>query len=271
MPRGPIVYGRAASTARWTGHGGQTKGRLMLLAMASPRVRTLSRGTWHRCTRSAPPPVCRVSRRRRRQYPRSSPLARRLCVSRRTAPTLTLSTETRAPRSRLRRKQRNAQAMAAVQQKLEGARLPKESVRTLAYSLDEEYNFIEQSAPARKASGRSTRSRCAWTISPVWARSSTWLSRRVPRSAQNIRFDLKERTDGRTPGAAACRRRCPRPRRGGSRWCQRHPRCRDSHRGTGPGRARATPHDGDDARGRRRCLPWTPVNAGGMGVDAPYC
>ena len=55
---------------------------------------------------------------------------------------LTLSTETRAPKP-AEAQQRNAQAMAAVQQKLEGARLAKESVRTLAYSLDEEYDFVD--------------------------------------------------------------------------------------------------------------------------------
>ena len=66
---------------------------------------------------------------------------------------LTLSTETRAPKP-TEAQQRNAQAMAAVQQKLEAARLPKESVRTLAYSLEEEFDYANNRRTSTRLQGR---------------------------------------------------------------------------------------------------------------------
>ena len=104
---------------------------------------------------------------------------------------LTLSTETRAAKP-AEAQQRNAQAMAAVQQKLEGARLPKESVRTLAYSLDEEYDFIDNRRRSRGFRAVNTIevrlddiTRVGEILDLAVAAGAT--------SAQNIRFDLKER------------------------------------------------------------------------------
>jgi uncharacterized protein len=104
---------------------------------------------------------------------------------------LTLSTETRAPKP-ADAQQRNAQAMAAVQQKLEAARLPKESVRTLAYSLDEEYDFIDNRRRSRGFRAVNTIevrlddiTRVGEILDLAVAAGAT--------SAQNIRFDLKDR------------------------------------------------------------------------------
>ena len=104
---------------------------------------------------------------------------------------LTLSTETRAAKP-AEAQQRNAQAMAAVQQKLEGARLPKESVRTLAYSLDEEYDFIDN---RRRSKGFRAVNTIEVRLDDI-TRVGEILDLAVAAgatSAQNIRFDLKER------------------------------------------------------------------------------
>jgi uncharacterized protein len=104
---------------------------------------------------------------------------------------LTLSTETRAPKP-AEAQQRNAQAMAAVQQKLEGARLAKESVRTLAYSLDEEYDFVDN---RRRSKGFRAVNTIEVRLDDI-TRVGEILDLAVAAgatSAQNIRFDLKER------------------------------------------------------------------------------
>jgi uncharacterized protein YggE len=102
---------------------------------------------------------------------------------------LSLSTETRAPKP-AEAQQRNAQAMAAVQQKLEGARLPKESVRTLAYSLDEEYDFVDN---RRRSKGFRAVNTIEVRLDDI-TRVGEILDLAVAAgatSAQNIRFDLK--------------------------------------------------------------------------------
>lgn len=54
---------------------------------------------------------------------------------------VTLATETRAPRPQ-EAQQKNAGAMAAVRQKLADAKLPPDAVRTVAYSLQEESDWV---------------------------------------------------------------------------------------------------------------------------------
>jgi uncharacterized protein YggE len=104
---------------------------------------------------------------------------------------LTLSTETRAPKP-ADAQQRNAQAMAAVQQKLEAARLPKDSVRTLAYSLDEEYEFANNRRTSRGYRAVNT---IEVRLDDI-ARVGEVLDLAVAAGATNahgIRFDLKDR------------------------------------------------------------------------------
>jgi uncharacterized protein len=103
---------------------------------------------------------------------------------------LMLSTETRAPKP-AEAQQQNAQAMAAVQQKLEGA-LPRESVRTLGYSLEEEYDFVDNRRRSRGFRAVNTIevrlddiSRVGEILDLAVAAGAT--------SAHNIRFDLKDR------------------------------------------------------------------------------
>src|SRR5829696_5128293 len=104
---------------------------------------------------------------------------------------VTLATETRAPKP-AEAQQRNAQAMAAVQQKLEGARLPKESVRTLAYSLEEEYDFLDN---RRRSKGFRAVNTIEVRLDDI-TRVGEILDLAVgagATSAHNIRFDLKDR------------------------------------------------------------------------------
>jgi uncharacterized protein len=104
---------------------------------------------------------------------------------------LTLSTETRAPKP-ADAQQRNAQAMAAVQQKLEAARLPKESVRTLAYSLEEEFDFIDNRRRSRGFRAVNTIEVRLDDITGVGEILDLAVAAGAT-SAQNIRFDLKDR------------------------------------------------------------------------------
>jgi uncharacterized protein YggE len=104
---------------------------------------------------------------------------------------LTLSTETRAPKP-ADAQQRNAQAMAAVQQKLEGARLPKDSVRTVAYSLDEEFDYANNRRTSRGFRAVNTIEvrlddigRVGEVLDLAVAAGAT--------TAHSIRFDLKDR------------------------------------------------------------------------------
>ena len=181
---------------------------------------------------------------------------------------LTLSTETRAPKP-AEAQQRNAQAMAAVQQKLEAARLPKESVRTLAYSLEEEFDYVEQSAHARR--GFRAVNTIEVRLDDI-TRVGEILDlavggRRHERAQHPLRPEGAR--GGRTPGAAACRCRRARARRGGRGRRERDAGGRHAHRGTGQGNARAAPDDGDDARDRRRRRRWKrPVTAGEIEIEA---
>ena len=102
-----------------------------------------------------------------------------------------LSTETRSPKP-AEAQQRNAQAMAAVQQKLEAARLPKESVRTLAYSLDEEFDYANNRRTSRGFRAINTIEVRVDDITRVGEILDLAVTAGAT-SAQNIRFDLKER------------------------------------------------------------------------------
>jgi uncharacterized protein YggE len=104
---------------------------------------------------------------------------------------VTLSTETRAPKP-AEAQQRNAQAMAAVQQKLEAARLPKETIRTLAYLLEEEYEYANNRRTSRGFRAVNTIevrlddiTRVGEVLDLAVAAGAT--------SAHDIRFDLKDR------------------------------------------------------------------------------
>src|SRR5215217_4861923 len=104
---------------------------------------------------------------------------------------VTLSTETRAPKP-ADAQQRNAQAMAAVQQKLEAARLPKETIRTLAYSLQEEYEYANNRRTSRGFRAVNTIevrlddiTRVGEVLDLAVAAGAT--------GAHDIRFDLKDR------------------------------------------------------------------------------
>jgi len=104
---------------------------------------------------------------------------------------LTLSTETHAPKP-TEAQQRNAQAMTAVQQKLEAARLPKESVRTLAYSLEEEFDYANNRRTSRGFRAVNTIEVRLDDIGRVGEILDLAVGAGAT-SAHNIRFDLKER------------------------------------------------------------------------------
>lgn len=104
---------------------------------------------------------------------------------------LTLSTETRAPKP-TEAQQRNAQAMTAVQQKIEAARLPKESVRTLAYSLEEEFDYANNRRTSRGFRAVNTIEVRLDDIGRVGEILDLAVGAGAT-SAHNIRFDLKER------------------------------------------------------------------------------
>jgi uncharacterized protein len=104
---------------------------------------------------------------------------------------LTLATETRALRP-AEAQQRNAQAMSAVQQKLQVAGLPRDSVRTVSYTLEEEFD----SGPNRRTSkGFHAVNRIEVRIDDI-SRAGEILDLAVgagATSAGDIRFDVKDR------------------------------------------------------------------------------
>jgi uncharacterized protein YggE len=82
--------------------------------------------------------------------------------------------------------------MAAVQQKLEGARLPKDSVRTVAYSLEEEFDYANNRRTSRGFRAVNTIEvrldeigRVGEVLDLAVAAGAT--------TAHGIRFDLKDR------------------------------------------------------------------------------
>jgi uncharacterized protein len=104
---------------------------------------------------------------------------------------LSLSTETRALKP-AEAQQKNAQAMAAVLQRLDAARLPKESVRTLAYSLEEEYDFANNRRTSRGFRAVNTIEVRLDDITRVGEILDLAVGAGAT-SAHSIRFDLKDR------------------------------------------------------------------------------
>ena len=104
---------------------------------------------------------------------------------------LTFATETRAPRP-ADAQQRNAQSMSAVQQKLAAAGLPKDSVRTVSYTLEEEFEY----GPNRRTSkGFHAVNTIEVRVDDI-ERIGEILDLAVgagATSAGNVRFDVKDR------------------------------------------------------------------------------
>jgi uncharacterized protein len=104
---------------------------------------------------------------------------------------ITIATETRAPRP-AEAQQQNARAMTAVRQKLDAARVPKDSVRTVSYTLEEEFEY----GPNRRTSkGFHAVNTIEVRVEDI-ARLGEILDVAVgagATSAGNIRFDLKDR------------------------------------------------------------------------------
>ena len=104
---------------------------------------------------------------------------------------LVVATETRAPKP-AEAQQKNAQAMSAVMQKLAGLNLPKDAVRTLSYSLNEEYEFVDNRRVPR---GYRASNAVEVRVDDL-ARIGELLDAAVAAGAttvREIRFDLKDR------------------------------------------------------------------------------
>ena len=104
---------------------------------------------------------------------------------------LVLATETRAPKP-AEAQQKNAEAMSAVMQKLSGLNLPKDAVRTLSVSLNEEYDFVNN---RRMSRGYRASNAIEVRIDDI-ARVGEVLDAAVAAGAttvSEVRFDLKDR------------------------------------------------------------------------------
>jgi hypothetical protein len=104
---------------------------------------------------------------------------------------LTVATETRAPRP-ADAQQQNARAMTAVRQKLEAARLPKDSVRTVSYTLEEEFEYGPNRRTSKGFHAVNTIEVRVDDISRVGEILDLAVSAGAT-SAGNIRFDVKDR------------------------------------------------------------------------------
>ena len=104
---------------------------------------------------------------------------------------ITIATETRAPRP-AEAQQQNARTMTAVRQKLDAARVSKDSVRTVSYTLEEEFEY----GPNRRTSkGFHAVNTIEVRVDDI-GRVGEILDVAVgagATSAGNIRFDLKDR------------------------------------------------------------------------------
>jgi uncharacterized protein len=104
---------------------------------------------------------------------------------------VTISVEARARSPRDAQRQ-NAEAMTAVQQRLATARVPKESIRTLGYDLEQEFDFIQGRRVPREYVARNS---IEVTVDEI-ARLGELLDVAVQGGATSIggvRFDLRER------------------------------------------------------------------------------
>jgi uncharacterized protein len=104
---------------------------------------------------------------------------------------LTMATETRAPRP-AEAQQQNARAMTAVRQKLEAAQLPKDSVRTVSYTLEEEFEYGPNRRTSKGFHAVNTIEVRVDDISRVGEILDLGVGAGAT-SAGNIRFDLKDR------------------------------------------------------------------------------
>jgi uncharacterized protein YggE len=104
---------------------------------------------------------------------------------------VTLAVESRAsnPREAMRQ---NSDAMLSVQKRLTEARLPKETVRTLGYGLEQEFDFVEQRRIPR---GFVARNSIEVTLDDV-GRTGEIIDAAVQAGATSVggvRFDLQDR------------------------------------------------------------------------------
>jgi uncharacterized protein YggE len=104
---------------------------------------------------------------------------------------VTLAVESRAsnPREAMRQ---NSEVMLSVQKRLAEARLPKETVRTLGYSLEQEFDFVDQRRVPR---GFLARNSIEVTLDDV-GRTGEIIDAAVQEGATSIggiRFDLQDR------------------------------------------------------------------------------
>jgi len=102
-----------------------------------------------------------------------------------------LATETRAPRPQAAQQQ-NAELMAAVRQKLAGARLPDEAIRTISYSLQEESDWVNGKRVHRGYRVANLIEVRVDDISRVGEIIDLGVSAGVT-NVNDIRFDLKDR------------------------------------------------------------------------------
>jgi uncharacterized protein YggE len=104
---------------------------------------------------------------------------------------VTISVETRARSPRDAQRQ-NADAMAAVDQRLAQARVPKEAIRTIGYNLDQEFDFVQGRRVPREFVARNTVEARVDDI----ARTGEVIDAVVQSGATavtGIRFDLQDR------------------------------------------------------------------------------
>lgn len=104
---------------------------------------------------------------------------------------ITLATETRASRPR-EAQRRNAEAMAAVLEKLKAAGVPADAIRTIGYDLQQEWEFVNDRRVSRGFVARNTVEVRVDSID----RAGELLEIAVESgatSAGGLRFDLKER------------------------------------------------------------------------------
>jgi uncharacterized protein len=104
---------------------------------------------------------------------------------------VTVSVETRARNPRDAQRQ-NAETMAAVQQRLAAAGVPKDAVRTLGYNIQQEFDYVENRRVAR---GYLARNAVEVRVDAI-DRTGEILDAAVQAGATSIasvRFDLKDR------------------------------------------------------------------------------
>ncbi len=105
---------------------------------------------------------------------------------------VTITAESRAPNPREAQK-RNADAMAPVQQKLRAAGLPADAIRTVAYDLQQEWDYVQNRRVSRGFVARNTIDVRVDAIDRVGEYLEIAVSSGAT-SVGGIRFDLKDRS-----------------------------------------------------------------------------